>query len=276
MTFPEAQEGFISHNGARIHYTSTGKGTPLIFVHAGIADSRMWQPQIEFFSPRYQVITFDLRGFGQTAMSANDFSSADDLKAVMDGLGIKQAVLLGCSMGGSAVINFTLQYPQRTLALVPICASIDGFEVEDSEASLAIWTQAQEARQQGNFERYAEHVIRLWIIGQRRKPEEVDPALRAFVKEMLRTSFDTPADQGKPIQPIPPAAGRLGEIQAPTLVIAGQEDVPEMEPYVQKLASDIPGARLVVIERAGHLPGLERPAEFNRLVADFLTEVLKA
>lgn len=274
MITPNTIEGYIDHNGARIHYTSTGEGIALVFVHAGIADSRMWQPQVEFFSPRYRVVTFDLRGFGQTALTAEDYSNADDLKAVMDGLGIERAVLLGCSMGGSAVTNFALAYPQRTLALVPICSGIDGFEVEDSEGSLALWTQAQEAEKQHDFERFAEVVIHLWIVGQRRKPEDVDPSLRAFVKEMLRTSFDTPADLGKPIRPTPPTATRLGEIQTPTLVIGGREDVPEMEPYVRKLAGEIPGARLAVIADAGHLPGLERPAEFNRLVDAFLQDVL--
>lgn len=274
MTLADRPEGFVEFNGARIHFTGTGEGTALVFVHAGIADSRMWRPQIAFFSPRYRVITFDLRGFGQTAMAAGEYSNADDLEAVMDALGVEKAALVGCSMGGSAAINFALRNPQRALALVPVCSGVEGYEVEDTEGSLALWTQAQEARRQGDFECYAEAVCRLWVDGPRRKPEAVEPGVRAFVKEMLRTSFDTPGKSGKQVVPSPLMVNRLGEIRTPTLVIAGREDVPEMTPHIQKLSAEIQGARLAVIEGAGHLPGLEQPAEFNRLLDDFLNEVL--
>lgn len=274
MTSPESTEGFIDHNDARIHYTSHGQGPVLAFVHAGIADCRMWQPQIEHFSSHYRVITFDLRGYGQTAMVAGEYSNADDLKAVLDAFGIEKAAILGCSMGGSAAINFTLQNPQRVQALIPICAGVDGYEVEDTADSEAQWQQAMEAEKQKDFDRYAEIIVHLWIDGPRRKPEEVNPAVRAFVKEMLRTSFDTPEGLGIHVRPTPPAVERLGEIHTPTLVIAGKEDVPEMAPFAEKLAADIPGARLVVLANAGHLPNLERPAEFNRLLEGFLNEVL--
>lgn len=271
---PETREGFIEYSGARIHYTSAGQGKALIFVHAGIADSRMWQPQVNYFSQNYCVVTLDLRGYGQTARIVGDFNLADDLRAVMDGLKIEKAVLIGCSMGGNTVINFTLQNPGRVLALVTVSSDVDGFEGKDTEESERQWQAAVEARKQQDFDRYAEAIIHLWIDGPRRKPQEVDPAVRAFVKEMLRTSFDTPQDLGRRVWYSPPAAQRLGEIHAPTLVIGGEEDIPEMAPYTAKLSSDIPGARLAMIADAGHLPGLEHPAEFNRLLEDFLESVL--
>ncbi len=274
MRLPESHDGFIEHAGARIHYTSSGQGKALVFVHAGIADSRMWQPQIEYFAPRYRVVTFDLRGFGQTAMVAGDFSDAEDLRAVMDALAIEKAVVIGCSMGGSAVVNFALQNPLRITALVPVASGLDGFEVEDDEGSVAKWLQVEEAKNQKDFNRFAECVIRLWIDGPRRQTQEVDPAVRASVKEMLRTSFDTPEGLGKRIKLVPPVADRLGEIRVPTLVVAGSEDVPEMAFYAQKLSQDIPGARRHIFEKAGHLPSLEKPAEFNRLLDEFLKEVL--
>lgn len=274
MNVPQAREGFIACNGARIHYTSSGQGTALVFVHAGIADSRMWQPQVEYFSPRYRVITFDLRGFGQTAMVAGDYNLADDLRAVLDGLGIEKAAVIGCSMGGNAAINFAQQNPQRTLALVTVSSDVDGFESEDTEESERQWQVAVEAQRQHDFDRYAEVVLHLWIDGPRRKPQQVNPGVRAFVKEMLRTSFDTPQDLGKRVRYAPPAAQRLGEMRTPTLVIGGEEDIPEMAPYTAKISSGIPGARLAMIADAGHLPNLEHPAEFNRLLEDFLKEVL--
>jgi pimeloyl-ACP methyl ester carboxylesterase len=274
IMLPERQDGFIEHDGADIHFTSYGEGQALVFVHAGIADNRMWQPQVEFFSPRYRVVTFDLRGFGQTAMVAGDFSDAEDLRAVMDALGIQKAVVIGCSMGGSAAINFALQNPLRTLALVPVASGLDGFEVEDDEGSVAKWQQVAEARSQKDFDRFAESVVSLWIAGPRRKPEEVNPGVRAFVKEMLRTSFNTPEGLGKRIKLTPSAASRLGEIHVPTLVMAGSEDVPEMAFYARKVSQGISGATLHILEKAGHLPSLERPTEFNQLLDVFLKEAL--
>ena len=270
----DSQDGFVEHGEAHIHFTSSGQGQLLVFVHAGIADSRMWAPQIEYFSPHYSVVTFDLRGFGQSAMAAGAFSDAEDLLAVMDALAIEKAVVIGCSMGGSAAINFALQNPLRTLALVPVASGLDGFEVEDDEGSVAKWQQVEEAMQQKDFELYAECVIRLWIDGPRRKPDEVDPGVRSFVKEMLRTRFDTPEGLGRRIKLDPPAASRLGEIHVPALVIAGSEDIPEMAFFAQKVSQGIPGAQLHILEKAGHLPSLERPTEFNRLRDAFLKEVL--
>ncbi len=273
MSRSDNQEGFIDFNAARIHYTSAGQGKALVFVHAAIADSRMWRAQVEHFSQRYRVITFDMRGYGQTTMVAGEYNTATDLKAVMDGLGVEQAVVIGCSMGGAAVIDFALHHPARILALVPVCAGISGFEVEVDAQTLALLEQMDKVEKQRDFERFAELVVRYWIDGPRRKPEEVDPAVRAFVKEMLRTGFNTPAELGKYVSLKPPAADRLGEIHVPTLVLGGAEDAAEMAPYLQKLAGDIPGARLHVIEKAGHLPALERPAEFNRVLDDFLKDV---
>lgn len=274
MAIPQFREGFIEYNNTRIHYTRAGEGRALVFAHAGIADSRMWRPQVEHFSAHYQVITFDLRGYGQTVLAAGDYFLADDLQAVMDGLGIEKAVVIGCSMGGNTAINFTLQNPDRVLALVTVSSDVDGFEGQDTPESERQWQVAVEAQKRHDFDRYAEAVVHLWIDGPRRKPEEVNPRVRDFVKEMLRTSFDTPEGLGNRVRPAPPAVQRLGEIHTSTLVIGGEEDIPEMAPYTEKLSSSIPGARLAMIADAGHLPGLEHPAEFNRLLEDFLKSVL--
>ncbi|MRR10841.1 alpha/beta hydrolase, partial [bacterium] len=187
MSRSDNREGFIDFKGARIHFNSAGQGKALVFVHAAIADSRMWRAQVEYFSQRYRVITFDMRGFGQTAMVAGEYNTATDLGAVMDGLGIDQAVVIGCSMGGATAIDFTLHHPTRVLALVPVCAGISGFEVEVDAHTLTLLEQMDKVEKQRDFERFAELVVRYWIDGPRRKPEEVDPAVRTFVKEMLHT-----------------------------------------------------------------------------------------
>src|SRR5919112_4353346 len=110
--------GMAEVNGARIYYEVAGEGEPLVLVHAGIADSRMWEGQVAAFAARYRVVRFDLRGFGKTEMVEGPFSHHEDLRGLLDFLGVERTHLVGCSMGGGAVLDFALEYPERVGDLV--------------------------------------------------------------------------------------------------------------------------------------------------------------
>ena len=105
-------------NGARLYYEAVGEGEPLVLVHAGIADSRMWEGQLTAFADRYRVIRYDMRGFGMTAMVDGPFSHHEDLRGLFDSLNVERVHLVGCSMGGGAALDFALEYPQRVGNLV--------------------------------------------------------------------------------------------------------------------------------------------------------------
>ena len=111
----QRQSGFAELNGTKFYYEVMGIGEPLVLVHAGIADCSMWDEQCHVFSQQYQVIRYDMRGYGQTALVDGPYAHYEDLKSLLDFLGVQQAHVLGCSFGGTTALDFTLAYPGRWL-----------------------------------------------------------------------------------------------------------------------------------------------------------------
>lgn len=121
------ETGTAEINGARIHYEVAGEGEPLVLVHAGIADSRMWDDQIGAFAGGYRAIRYDMRGFGQTEMVEGPFSHHEDLRGLLDSLGVGRTHTVGCSMGGGVVLDFALEYPERVGNLILVGSAVGGF-----------------------------------------------------------------------------------------------------------------------------------------------------
>jgi len=263
------ETGTADVNGASFYYEVAGEGEPLVLVHAGIADGRMWEGQIEAFARRYQVIRYDQRGFGRTAMVEGPYSHHDDLRGLLDSLGVERAHLVGCSMGGGAVLDFALGYPERAGALVLVGSAVSGFEgnFEPPEQ----WGELVAADEAGDLERVCELEVRIWVDGPGRRPEDVDAALRDLVYEMNLIALKNEASGlGEEVAPDPPAADRLSEVRSPSLVMVGDSDQPRTLAAADLLARELPNARRVVMRNTAHLPNMERPEEFNGIVLDFL------
>jgi pimeloyl-ACP methyl ester carboxylesterase len=261
--------GTADVNGAVLYYEVAGEGEPLVLVHAGIADGRMWDAQVDAFSRRYRTIRYDLRGFGRSPMVPGPFSHHADLRALLDDLGIDRAALVGCSMGGGAVVDFALENPERAEALVLVGAAVGGLEFD--EGPLGEWVELVAADEAGDLERVSELEVRMWVDGPRRGPDVVDPAVRDLVREMNLIALKNEATQpGEELEPETPAASRLSQIRAPTLVLVGDEDRARTLAAADLLGGAIPGSRKTVMSGTAHLPNMERPEEFNRLVLDFL------
>jgi pimeloyl-ACP methyl ester carboxylesterase len=265
-----APEGGIAEvNGASLYYDVAGDGEPLIFVHAGIADRRMWEGQLEAFAERYRVIRYDMRGCGRSeAQTGTPFSHHDDLHGLLDFLGIERAILVGCSIGARTVIDFALAHPERVRVLALVCPSVSGFE--SGEEPPAEWDELVAADEAGDLERVSELEVRIWVDGPYRSPDNVDPVLRDLVREMNLIALRNEPDLGEERPAEPPAVNRLAEIQAPTLVVAGDLDRPEVGTRAELLARSIPRAQKVVINGTAHVPNMEKPDEFNRVVLEFL------
>src|SRR5260370_35885011 len=108
--------GYAPSDGAKIYFESAGAGPTVVFIHAGVWARRMWDPQFDFFARKFRVVRYDLRGFGKSEMPDLPYSNRGDLGNVLLPLKIDKAVLIGCSMGGSAAIDFTLENPERVTA----------------------------------------------------------------------------------------------------------------------------------------------------------------
>ncbi len=267
--------GYADVNGARLYYEEEGSGPALVFVHAGIANLRMWDDQIPAFAGRYRVVRYDARGFGRSPMPDAPFSLSEDLFGLMRHLDIQRAVFVGCSMGGSTIVDFALSHPDSVRALVTVGAGVSGFPPSEDEVGL--WQPIEAAFKAGDLDQAVELTVRLWVDGPGRTPEQVNPTVRARVREMERQNLAAPEpEHATPIELDPPAFGRLGEIAAPTLVLVGDQDVPSIQRTADALASGIPGARKVVLHDTAHVPSMEQPDEFNRLVGDFLASLPSA
>ena len=242
-------------------------------------DNTMWDDQFAEFAQRYRVIRYDLRGFGQSDLpvGAEPFSMRGDLRALLEFLGIEKANVLGISMAGSIAIDFTLDYPAMVNALILVAPGVNGFDYDaaESEDEKAMFKEIEASFESGDIERAVELETRAWVDGPNRTPEQVDPVVRKRVYDMdLQNNRRTAGIEWPAMQKLePPAIERLSEIRVPTLLILGDGDVREQISVVDTLAAKIPGAQKAVMRGVAHVPNMERPAEFNQLVLDFLKTV---
>ncbi len=267
----EVTTGYADVHGARLYYEMRGAGHPLVLVHAGIADSRMWDDQFAVFAEHYRVIRYDIRGFGKSVMPPGSSSTSRDLHGLLQALGVTRTHVVGLSIGGGIAIDFTLQHPEMVSALVLVASGLGG--KQPSEEMQRADAAVDAALERGGIDAAVEAENRLWVDGPKRTPEQVDPTVRARVSEMNGALYRLPEVDAPRERLDPPAVGRLGEIHVPTLVIVGDGDVPDVIETADMLAQGIAGARKVVFPDVAHMVTMERPIEFNRIVLDFLRVV---
>ena len=245
-----------------------------MLLHAGVGDRRLWDWQVEALAERHLVVRPDLRGFGESPLPGGPFSYSEDVRALLDHLGIERATLVGNSLGGRVALDLALAHPERVAGLVLASPALGGHE---SSAELDDFDAAEDARlEDGKLDEAVELNLRTWLDGRGRDAAPVPVQVREQLAAMQRRAFEVmlAAFEGSPPPgPVrwtePPAATRLGEIGVPTLVVVGTHDLEDFRSIAERLAGEIPGARSLLMETA-HLPALERPEEFNRVVLDFL------
>ena len=257
-------------NGARISYERTGSGIPVIFLHAGIADARMWEPQVAPFAEYFDVLRPDTRGFGKSELPPMRWSPVADLLALMDELHLKPAHLVGCSIGGGIAIDFALAHGERVSKLVLVGPGVGGANFSARYPEL--FAEVEAAEKSGDQEAINRAEMHLWLDGPRRPHGYVRQPLRDLFLEMNGSNFASDWDSAPRDDLNPPAAERLHEITAPTLVVIGDEDMPAIFDAADLLMEKVPHARKFVIHDAAHLPNMEHPEEFNREVLEFLLE----
>ncbi|MFJ6195914.1 alpha/beta fold hydrolase [Micromonospora sp. NPDC092111] len=258
-------------NGTTLAYDESGSGSPVLLLHAGIADRRMWHGVLPALADRHRVIALDLRGYGDSALPPDPFAHHDDVVAALDALGIAQAALVGCSFGGAVAVDTALAYPDRVSALALFGAAVSGHEW--SEETEELWERLVGEVDPEDLAASAAGEVRFWVVGPHRRPEDVDPALVTFAEELDRRALA--AEQALSAVDVaeldPPAIDRLGELRLPVLVTAGAADVPDIVRLADRIAAEVPGAvRLPDVPDAAHLLPLERPEPVATALRDFL------
>lgn len=263
--------GFFRSGEASIGYEAAGEDPPLVLVHAGIADRTMWEPQVEpFTAAGYRVIRYDLRGFGDSTLPPGPFSNIDDLRGVLEHLGIRSARLAGVSLGGRIALELALACSELVESLVLVGAGLREWEWSDDIRRFG--QEEDELLDRGEIEAAVELNLHTWVDGPARSPEEVDRCVRERVGEMQRRAFEIglPVPDAGPEAPFdPPVSARLAEIRCPTLVVVGELDQPDILRIADLLAAEIPGARKAILPGTAHVPSMEKPDEFNELVLGF-------
>lgn len=253
--------------GIKMGYEDTGAGVPLVFVHGHPFDRSMWREQTTAFSSKYRIISPDLRGYGESEAVADKTmleEFARDLAALLDELKTDDIVLCGLSMGGQILFEFYRLFPQRVRALV----LADTFaQLDDEERKQARFDTAERLLRDGMHD-YAEEVLPKMIAPATIQKQ---PEVAAHVLTMMRgTSPKGAAAALRGRAERPDYTPLLPQINVPTFIVVGSHD--EFTPVADAefMRDRIRGSKMAIVEGAGHMPNLENPAEFNRVVDEFL------
>jgi pimeloyl-ACP methyl ester carboxylesterase len=252
-----------------IHYEASGQGHPVVLLHGGALDLRMWDDQVPAFERRHRVIRVDARGHGRSETPTTPFRQCDDIAELLGKLGIARAALVGVSMGAGAATDTALEYPSLVSHLVVIGAGTNEPTFTDPWM-LDIQRQLAEAEQRLDAPAWIELSLKQGALGPYR--DTMDPEVLSRCREMIS---DTVANHVRP-DAVPPhhvrgSWQRLGEIAVPALGVVGALDARDHHEMVDRFVAGVPGARKAVIDGAAHLPNMDRPAEFNELVLQFLS-----
>ncbi|CAB3962400.1 MULTISPECIES: alpha/beta fold hydrolase [Burkholderia] len=247
-----------------------GSGDPIVFLHARVADSRMWGHQLREIGTRRQAIAYDRRGFGETAAEAEAHSSVEDLIAVVESVTDgAPAILVACSQGGGIALDAALRYPSHVRALVLVAPSVTGApklihapQIDD------LITRLADAEANSHIEEAIAIRASLWLDGPLQHEGRVKGEARKLFDEMNAVALGLPPAGMNTDAPI--AYGRLEEISVPTLVMCGELDLPGIQERSRYLANTVSGGIFHPISGTAHLPSLERPREVTGKIVDFI------
>lgn len=262
------QDAFAEVNGTRLYYEVAGSGHPLVLIHGFTLDTRMWDEQFEAFAQRYRVIRYDARGFGKSANpSGESYAAADDLRALLEHLGVERAHILGLSMGGAYAVDFALCYPEATSSLIAVDSVLGGYQWQEWGPTLAsVFSAARESGVQAAKE--------VWLNSPLLAPALEKPDVAARLRQIVSGYSGWHFVNENPFPALdPPAIQRLGEITAPTLVIVGERDLPDFHAIADILGQRIPNTRRTVLPVVGHMSNMEDPDGFNEAVLSFLPSI---
>lgn len=265
----ESHHGFAEVNGTSLYYEVTGTGFPIVLIHGGSLDTRIWHDQVLRFAQHYQVLRYDLRGYGKSAVPTEQpYAHTDDLQGLLNSLGITQTHIIGHSIGGGIAIDFALAHPDATASLVLLDSSLSGYQWPSALTTetravrdLALGGDMQDAKQR-------------WMQNAVFAPALEQPEVASRLTQIIADYSGWGWLHANPVQPPdPPAIGQLGRVTVPTIVLVGERDTPYNHEIADIIQQGIPSADKVVIPGVGHMPSMEYPERFNDVVLKFLAEI---
>jgi 3-oxoadipate enol-lactonase len=250
-----------------VHGEVAGAGPPVVLSHDGLLDSRSWDAQFGVLTADHRVARWDRRGYGRSPRPTAPFSSVEDLAAVVRAVSDTPATLVGCSFGGFFSLQVALDHPRLVAALVLVGPVVTGLPLSEHFLTRG-------GRPRPALDAPAADQVAYW---SETDPWFVAPANTAARQRLRALLTASPQNLRPPMElerlPERPALPRLGEIAVPTLIVAGEQDVADVHAHCGAIEAAVPGARRVVLPGSGHVPHLEVPEAFNRVLLGFLAEV---
>jgi 3-oxoadipate enol-lactonase len=246
-------------------------GLPVVLLHAGVADRRMWDPQWAAITATRDAVRLDLRGFGEsTEPPLGALSPVDDVIDTLTALGIGRCLLVGASFGAGVAVEVAIMRPDLVESMLLVAPG--GSLIVEATAELRAFIDTERsALARDDLDAAVEANVAWWVDGPKRDGRAVNPAVRDAVRRMQRRAFEVAATWGavEEEELDPPALDRLDEVLSPTLVLVGGLDLDAIEVAARRVSEGIPSTRRVDWPDTAHLPSMERPDDFLALLEDW-------
>ncbi len=257
--------GLVDIDEGRLYYEVSGQGEPVVLLHGFGCDTRLWDDVALALADRYRVVAYDQRGYGCSTLPTAPYAPHDDLAALLDALDIERAHLVGLSRGGGVALDAALTYPNRVRSLTLVDSMLGGYRW--SAEFRALNSEAAALARDVSLAEAQAYWLRTPLLGSTWRVAGAGERCAAMLADYSGWHWLN-ADPARNLRP--PAIERLAEVAVPTLVVVGENDIADFHHIADRLAADIPGARLVVLPDVGHMSNMEAPGPFNEVVLSFL------
>jgi pimeloyl-ACP methyl ester carboxylesterase len=268
------RSGFAEIPGGRLYYELSGSGDPVVLIHGFTLDRRMWNDVTPRLIERHTVLACDLRGFGKSSLpnAGEPYAHREDIRALLDGLGLERVHVVGHSIGGHQALELTLAYPERVRSYAGIDVSGLG-GIPFPPETMTGFSEINSAGKSGDLAKakaiWSEFA---WFAPARERPE-----VRAALDAMLESYSGWHWQNQSPQQFLaPPPAERLAEIRPPALVVVGERSLPYNHEVADRLVAGIAGCRRALIPGSGHMEPMEAPEETARVLLEFWSSLSPA
>lgn len=262
---------WIDVPGGRLAADDQGEGPPILLVHSAVVNRRAWDQVVpNLVAAGYRTIAYDMRGFGESTSEDVEFAGHEDVLAVLDHFVVGRAAIVGNSMGAHFALDAILAAPDRFAAYVWVGGGISGFDKDPAPAEQALFDAEEAAEKAGDWDLAAELDTQIWMDGPGQPATRVDPAVRAAFTAMDRELLEPGRIYGNRRKADPLAIGQLHTVRVPTLVVIGDLDTVGTRAGAERLAADVPAARLIHIPDVAHIIGMEVPDQLAALIVEHL------
>ena len=259
------RSGTAQVSGGSLYYEVQGSGAPVVLIHGGYNDRRLWDDQFASLARRFQVARYDVRGYGRSKSEGARFSPVSDLEVLLDELQIKKATLVGLSLGGMIAGEFAIAHPERVDKLVLVSSGLRGIKHSNDDEQKAFFARMQACETH-------ECSVNLLLSNPLFATGMKNPCYAHRARQMVEDNWKSFSMLGKMDWPEPPMADRLAQIKARTLVIVGDGDDKGILENASLLSKNIPKAKMLVFPGVSHHLNMESPKGFDEALLKFLSQ----